>query len=243
MTLNDKQNSPFASPSIGGGYQTLIPTKSTKGEDIWYKIKLGCSVLIKKISSHLSVDYYKSNNENQFKDIQLQLHATDPDPDPGPEPDVHDNLRTRVSNPYTFSIQGNKSFRGVCEVDKPTYTLKAQLIQYVATGGGFIFIGYLPGNSNTTISPDSFKNVTILRVHSLYRETVGSGYQESVIQLSKKIADTITLEMVDSGDIYTFTAATHSVNRDDDINSPWNYGTSDEGPRFYENETYKFYLY
>lgn len=42
------------------------------------------------------MDYYKSNNENQFKDIQLQLHAT------------------KVTNPYTFSIQGNKSFSGVC---------------------------------------------------------------------------------------------------------------------------------
>lgn len=109
MTLNDKQNNTPISPSIGGGwYQTLIPTKSTKGEDIWYKIKLSCSVLIKKISSLLSVDYYKSNSENQFKDIQLQLHATDPDPDP--EPDAPDDLRTSVSNPYTFNIQGNKSF-------------------------------------------------------------------------------------------------------------------------------------
>ena len=67
-------------------------------KDIWYKIKLIYSVLIKKISSLLSVDYYKSNNENQFKDIQLQLHAT------------------KVTNPYTFSIQGNKSFSGICEL-------------------------------------------------------------------------------------------------------------------------------
>lgn len=191
------------------------------------------------------MDYCKSNNENQFKDIQLQLHATDPAHEPRPpEPDVPDDLRVTVTNPYTFSIRGNKRFRAVCVVDKPIYTLKAQLIQYNQVDGGFIFIGYSPNNSNTTISPDSFKNVTILRVHSLYRETVGSGYQNSVIMLSKKIADTITLEMVDSGDIYTFTAATLSVNRDDNINSPWNYGTpSGKGPQFYENETYKFYLY
>lgn len=63
------------------------------------------------------MDYYKSNSENQFKDIQLQLHATDPAPEP--ELDVPDDLRTKVSNPYTFSIQGNKSFRGVCELDAP----------------------------------------------------------------------------------------------------------------------------
>ena len=70
-------------------------------KDIWYKIKLSCSVLIKKISSLLSVDYYKSNSENQFKDIQLQLHAA------------------KVTNPYTFSIQGNKSFSGVCVEELP----------------------------------------------------------------------------------------------------------------------------
>ena len=51
------------------------------------------------------MDYHKSNNENQFKDIQLQLHAT------------------KVSNPYTFSIQGNKSFSGICELDKPSYVI------------------------------------------------------------------------------------------------------------------------
>lgn len=48
------------------------------------------------------MDYYKSNNENQFKDIQLQLHAT------------------KVTNPYTFSIQGNKSFSGVCVGELPS---------------------------------------------------------------------------------------------------------------------------
>ena len=48
------------------------------------------------------MDYYKSNNENQFKDIQLQLHAT------------------KVTNPYTFSIQGNKSFSGVCIGELPS---------------------------------------------------------------------------------------------------------------------------
>ena len=47
------------------------------------------------------MDYYKSNNENQFKDIQLQLHAT------------------KVTNPYTFSIQGNVNFSGICEL-KPS---------------------------------------------------------------------------------------------------------------------------
>ena len=51
------------------------------------------------------MDYYKSNNENQFKDIQLQLHATN------------------VTNPYTFSIQGNKSFSGICELYKPSYVI------------------------------------------------------------------------------------------------------------------------
>ena len=49
------------------------------------------------------MDYYKSNNENQFKDIQLQLHAS-----------------SSVSNPYTFNIQGNKSFNGVCAEALPS---------------------------------------------------------------------------------------------------------------------------
>ena len=49
------------------------------------------------------MDYCKSNNENQFKDIQLQLHAS-----------------SSVSNPYTFSIQGNKSFSGVCIGELPS---------------------------------------------------------------------------------------------------------------------------
>ena len=84
----------------------FLPQQNLRKErDIWYKIKLIYSVLIKKISSLLSVDYYKSNNENQFKDIQLQLHAI------------------KVTNPYTFSIQGNKSFSGICELDKPSYVI------------------------------------------------------------------------------------------------------------------------
>ena len=82
----------------GGEKLDFLPQQNLRKErDIWYKIKLIYSVLIKKISSLLSVDYYKSNNENQFKDIQLQLHAT------------------KVTNPYTFSIQGNKSFSGICK--------------------------------------------------------------------------------------------------------------------------------
>lgn len=62
------------------------------------------------------MDYCKSNNENQFKDIQLQLHAKDPEPGP---PDVPDDIHTKVSNPYTFSIQGNKRFRAVCVGELP----------------------------------------------------------------------------------------------------------------------------
>lgn len=50
------------------------------------------------------MEYYKSNNENQFKDIQLQLHAT----------------TSSVSNPYTFSIQENKSFSGICVGELPS---------------------------------------------------------------------------------------------------------------------------
>ena len=81
----------------------FLPQQNLRKErDIWYKIKLIYSVLIKKISSLLSVDYYKSNNENQFKDIQLQLHAT------------------KVTNPYTFSIQGNKGFSGICVGELPS---------------------------------------------------------------------------------------------------------------------------
>ena len=95
-------------PNLAGEGEKLdfLPQQNLRKErDIWYKIKLIYSVLIKKISSLLSVDYYKSNNENQFKDIQLQLHATN------------------VTNPYTFSIQGNKSFSGICELDKPSYVI------------------------------------------------------------------------------------------------------------------------
>ena len=91
---------------VGGEKLDFLPQQNLRKErDIWYKIKLIYSVLIKKISSLLSVDYYKLNNENQFKDIQLQLHAT------------------KVTNPYTFSIQGNKSFSGICELDKPSYVI------------------------------------------------------------------------------------------------------------------------
>ena len=90
----------------GGEKLDFLPQQNLRKErDIRYKIKLIYSVLVKKISSLLSVDYYKSNNENQFKDIQLQLHAT------------------KVTNPYTFSIQGNKSFSGICELDKPSYVI------------------------------------------------------------------------------------------------------------------------
>ena len=91
----------------GGGEKfDFLPQQNLRKErDIWYKIKLIYSVLIKKISSLLSVDYYKSNNKNQFKDIQLQLHAI------------------RVTNPYIFSIQENISFSGICELDKPSYVI------------------------------------------------------------------------------------------------------------------------
>ena len=91
----------------GGGEKfDFLPQQNLRKErDIWYKIKLIYSVFIEKISSLLSVDYYKSNNENQFKDIQLQLHAT------------------KVTNPYTFSIQGNKSFSGICELNKSSYVI------------------------------------------------------------------------------------------------------------------------
>ena len=100
-----KNNIP--NPLISRGREKLdfLPQQNLRKErDIRYKIKLIYSVLIKKISSFLSVDYYKSNNENQFKDIQLQLHAT------------------KVTNPYTFSIQGNKSFSGICEL-KSSYVI------------------------------------------------------------------------------------------------------------------------
>ena len=100
-----KNNIPNPLISRGEKFDFLPQQNLRKERDIWYKIKLICSVLVKKISSLLSVDYYKSNNENQFKDIQLQLHAT------------------KVTNPYTFSIQGNKSFSGICELDKPSYVI------------------------------------------------------------------------------------------------------------------------
>ena len=100
-----KNNIPNPLICRGEKFDFLPQQNLRKERDIWYKIKLIYSVLIKKISSLISVDYYKSNNENQFKDIQLQLHATN------------------VTNPYTFSIQGNKSFSGVCKSDKPSYVI------------------------------------------------------------------------------------------------------------------------
>ena len=91
------------------------------------------------------MDYYKSNSENQFKDIQLQLHAS-----------------SSVSNPYTFSIQGNKSFRGVCEWDGP--------YDVVAWGGKpWYNINWSEASkvSNLTITDDgakfNAKNVTTTR--------------------------------------------------------------------------------
>ena len=132
----------------GGGEKfDFLPQQNLRKErDIWYKIKLIYSVLIKKISSLLSVGYYKSNNENQFKDIQLQLHAT------------------KVTNPYTFSIQGNKSFSGICELDKPTtYVLKSGVLVFSPANQLEIY-GYSSDNSNTTISPNFFKNVTISEI-------------------------------------------------------------------------------
>lgn len=98
----------------GGGEKfDFLPQQNLRKErDIWYKIKLIYSVLVKKISFLLSVDYYKSNNENQFKDIQLQLHATN------------------VTNPYTFSIQGNKSFSGIPVLNTVTLTVRRYETDY-----------------------------------------------------------------------------------------------------------------
>ena len=104
-------------------------------KDIWYKIKLIYSVLIEKISSLLSVDYYKSDNKNQFKDIQLQLHAT----------------TSSVTNPYTFSIQGNTSFSGICEVDLKN--IKAMM----TVGRDFWKYGFKNGDFGS-LSPNPLPN-------------------------------------------------------------------------------------
>lgn len=113
-------------------------------KDIWYKIKLIYSVLIEKISSLLSVDYYKSDNKNQFKDIQLQLHAT----------------TSSVTNPYTFSIQGNTSFSGICEVDLKN--IKAMM----TVGRGFGTYGF-SNESYGSLSPNPLPNgVSVVQCYS-----------------------------------------------------------------------------
>lgn len=84
------------------------------------------------------MDYYESNKKNQFKDIQLQLHAS------------------TVSNPYTFSIQGNKSFSGSCVVDLPT-------------SDTMLFDGAKYGTTNITITIPT--GVKVLKCYGLARST------------------------------------------------------------------------
>lgn len=84
------------------------------------------------------MDYYESNKKNQFKDIQLQLHAS-----------------STVTNPYTFSIQGNSSFSGRC------------VLSNVDTA---LFNGTVNITSNLTITIPN--GVKVLRVNVDYGDLV-----------------------------------------------------------------------
>lgn len=162
------------------------------------------------------MDYYKSNNENQFKDIQLQLHAS-----------------SSVSNPYTFNIQGNKSFSGVCELEKTVYVMKTGIIGQSGAGGGIVIVRL------KSISPNTFKDAIIEQILSNYVNQDNT-YANTFMELSKKIADTITLEMVESGDIYIFSF--YGINKN---NNHYMYiNKQGQSPfKVVPNKTYNFYLY
>ena len=169
------------------------------------------------------MDYYESNEKNQFKDIQLQLHATN-----------------SVSNPYTFSIQGNKSFSGSCELDKTLYKMNTHILSVSGAGGGIMHIGYSINNSNTSISPNVLKGATIQSFISTF---VNSNWQftQTRITLSKKIADTITLEIAGTENVYVFHANTVSNNNDNNTNTYWSYLSVEF--QIVNDGIYKFYLY
>ena len=85
-----------AAPPIQGGYLENSTKLQRGGKTSGLTCLDNCLINSDIDFPHLS---------SQFKDIQLQLHAT------------------KVTNPYTFSIQGNKSFSGICELDKPSYVI------------------------------------------------------------------------------------------------------------------------
>ena len=161
---------------------------------------------------------------HNLNDIILQLHATN------------------VTNPYTFSIQGNKSFSGICELEKTIYSITTRVLSRIGLDGGIVVCGYDNRYSETSISPNTFKGAIIKFIVSHYLAS-NSVLAKSTIGLSKKVADTITLKDVNTGTSYVFNADKQSVNGDNNIDSPWNYVIGKDGIKIYGNQNYKFYLY
>ena len=185
----------------------FLPQRNLRKErDIWYKIKLIYSVLIKKISSLLSVDYYKSNNENQFKDIQLQLHAT------------------KVTNPYTFNITKDISFSAKCASESTDITITVgNYYRQLSHGTIAVYYGYdnnvIAPISFGTCSPSTYKGIEIGSITIHFYEDEGGGYIRQVflgIVFSKHVD--ISKVIIDNT-IFNTTASMHT----DDSNQVCSY--------------------
>lgn len=114
---------------------------------------------------------------SRFKDLNLQLHAS-----------------TNVTNPYTFSIQGNTSFSAQLEPEVATYQIECEesTIRGIGiTAIGYSSYGFAEEKAFGAISNNVFKNATII---SLYVVLHAQQSPMWVIILAADVEDKITLK-------------------------------------------------
>lgn len=203
-----------AAPPIQGGYLENS-TKLQRGG------KTSGLTRLDNCLSNSDIDFPLLSS--QFKDLNLQLHAS-----------------TNVTNPYTFSIQGNKSFSAQLEPEVATYQITcggANTYRPISSGAiGYSVVGWLNNSRNFgTLNPDVFKGAYICAI--LYATSDNAtGFPAWQILVSKSVGNAITLEtagvrvtlpqMGTNGSNYSYTLQNATVE------APW-----------YGNNTYELKLY
>lgn len=205
-----------AAPPIQGGYLE----NSTKLQRGGKTSGLTC---LDNCLSNSDIDFPLLSS--QFKDLNLQLHAS-----------------TNVTNPYTFSIQGNKSFSAQLEPEVATYQITCggsgtyQPFQTEAIG--YSVIGWLNNTASFgTLNPTVFKGANILAI--IYATAISNnvnGFPAWQIIVNKSVGNAIVLEtsgvtvtipmMGMNGMNYSYTLQNAT------IEAPW-----------YPNNTYELKLY
>lgn len=117
---------------------------------------------------------------SQFKDLNLQLHAS-----------------TTVTNPYTFSIQGNKSFSAQLEPEVVTYQITCGTSYIVrpfqAEAIGYSKIGFLNNTQSFgSLAPGNFKGNLVLGI--IYAEGEAHGFPFWQVIVDGDVGETVTLK-------------------------------------------------